>query len=206
MHAALKLDQHGKIVLAAKPRGDGRHVAELEPHHVEHVNGRFEKEASGDLFVAGPDRLQQFAAIHLDMRAVRRSGLEQFLNATVDGCEAAIEADLEDGLFCLGCFEKLARCIERGGHGLLAKHMLARLRSRDHVSATKRARGGDAMDVAISVSLGRYRRHCCVDVLDFGGMRRIGGVSRKVVAGDYLVSSLVCRARLGGIGGAIGFF
>ena len=56
----------------------------------------FVEEASGDGIVAGPYRLQQLAAIHFDVRGMRRSLDKQFLEALVDRREAAIVSHLED--------------------------------------------------------------------------------------------------------------
>ncbi len=89
------------------------------------MNRGFEKETARDLLVGGPDRLEQLATIHFDVRAVGRGGLQQFLDAPVDGRKTAIEANLKNRARPLGCFQHLARGVERGGHGFLAKYVLS---------------------------------------------------------------------------------
>ena len=90
------------------------------------MDRRLEQKAAGDGFVRGPYRLQQFAAVHLDVRGMGRRIAEQLLHALVDLGEAVIVAHLEDSL-------RLARGCEQsfgvghvGRHRLLAEDVLAR--------------------------------------------------------------------------------
>ena len=58
-------------------------LAKLKPHHVEKVDRSLVKKSAGDIHVAGPDRIHELAAIHLNVRRVGFVALEQMLELNI---------------------------------------------------------------------------------------------------------------------------
>src|SRR5881394_2457759 len=70
-------------------------LAELEPHHVEKMDRRLVQESARDIHIAGPDRIHELAAIHLDMGRMSFVALEQMLELNIHRWVSAIVSNLK---------------------------------------------------------------------------------------------------------------
>jgi hypothetical protein len=143
---------------------DRRYFTKQKTHHVEHVDRRFVKKATGNFGIADPLGIEQFAAIHFHMRRMRLPGLAQHaLKLSIDGSEPAIMTNLKNPVALVRCLQHPPRVSQARGHRLFAEDVFTFFGSQDGQFSVFRVRRGDVNRVAVGEHFGHTVRNLGAD-------------------------------------------